>query len=561
MRAKGDDGTLDVRTTIRAMPAVATRALDAAGPGAVRVSDDVLDVARSIPDSAPYAGIEDARLAATEHLLATPRDALSPREWSTLADLLDEPVVRDYLGDLSSVGNGDQAKLARSIADDPDRVRYWPSQDHDRLAGDRLARRWFAEFGYGQLDAAQRGAQLHELLGRHSSTLDDVEWRRLASLLDDTDTVRALPVRFGHDRMLRSYALDPAVRAERHPSEVQQLFQRYELAQLPAEQRAERLTQLLSRRADELDPEQWNEVHVLAGDRDIAARAGIGNNFPGSYWALSQWAPQHAAGHPVGLQTSVFFERASLVGMSIEQRAAEARELLGKHPTELTSGDWLRLAALTDDVELRVHVGLRAEANVNTFSGRAFPHRALDHAMGDGAVEERMRREFVEYQQTSSSTYAERLDAAIDAVARDEATPLQREVVADAWERIGAVMEGRPVEERTRLASVMLGIRRPATSPTQARSELALVRAHLDDLEQLLESARDLPKARQIVDDARELVARNQARLAGRTPEGAVVGYGRHPDYAELGRIRASISALRVLAEQQPPGAATGLAW
>ena len=41
-----------------------------------------------------------------------------------------------------------------------------------------------------------------------------------------------------------------------------------------------------------------------------------------------------------------------------------------------------------------------------------------------------------------------------------------------------------------------------------------------------------------------ELLDRNIARLGGTTPDGAIRGYSNHPDYAEVGRIRANMTLL-----------------
>jgi hypothetical protein len=55
-----------------------------------------------------------------------------------------------------------------------------------------------------------------------------------------------------------------------------------------------------------------------------------------------------------------------------------------------------------------------------------------------------------------------------------------------------------------------------------------------------------------------QLVDHNLERLAGRTPRGATAGYGRHPDYAELGRIRSGAELLGRIARAEAAAADAG---
>lgn len=71
---------------------------------------------------------------------------------------------------------------------------------------------------------------------------------------------------------------------------------------------------------------------------------------------------------------------------------------------------------------------------------------------------------------------------------------------------------------------------------------------------QRLRSAPGLREGRyaQLLSDTHRLVDVNLARLAGHTPAGEVIGWLRHPDYAEIGRIGTNLRTLDLLAASTP---------
>ena len=71
--------------------------------------------------------------------------------------------------------------------------------------------------------------------------------------------------------------------------------------------------------------------------------------------------------------------------------------------------------------------------------------------------------------------------------------------------------------------------------------------------EELLATTADTPQLQALRDEALALVDRNLKRQAGIPLTDAPQGYGGHPDYAELGRIRATIDLLTPTTD--------GLAW
>jgi hypothetical protein len=53
--------------------------------------------------------------------------------------------------------------------------------------------------------------------------------------------------------------------------------------------------------------------------------------------------------------------------------------------------------------------------------------------------------------------------------------------------------------------------------------------------------------------ETRRLAEVNSQRLTGRTPRGEVAGYGGHPDYAQVGRIRENIELIRRMTPSTHP--------
>jgi hypothetical protein len=126
-------------------------------------------------------------------------------------------------------------------------------------------------------------------------------------------------------------------------------------------------------------------------------------------------------------------------------------------------------------------------------------------------------------------------------------------LVARSWDQLADVVADRPAHEQEAIASVMF--LHPdelieAGSPTM-RSGL---RWQFDRMRPSI-AALDVPsELRAMRDETVELIDRNAARMRGETPAGAIQGWGRHPDYAEVGRIRTNVELLRSITDAAQHG-------
>jgi hypothetical protein len=80
---------------------------------------------------------------------------------------------------------------------------------------------------------------------------------------------------------------------------------------------------------------------------------------------------------------------------------------------------------------------------------------------------------------------------------------------------------------------------RIATTAEDSRMLLSAVRSDLEGIR------TKHPAAQTLMASTRELIERNEARLATNVGEGSGQGYLDHPDYAELGRIQSNLQLLR----------------
>ncbi|MCW2920387.1 MAG: hypothetical protein JWL76_261 [Thermoleophilia bacterium] len=85
------------------------------------------------------------------------------------------------------------------------------------------------------------------------------------------------------------------------------------------------------------------------------------------------------------------------------------------------------------------------------------------------------------------------------------------------------------------------------------------LRSPLEDVRAALRATTTLPsELLPVREQTLALLDLNLARMQGTTPQGAVVGYLNHPDYAEVGRIQANIQFMQDALDAAPdPGALT----
>lgn len=464
------------------------------------------------------------RAAAADALLTRDPEGLSNAEWRRLGALVDAdtdgsliPVVRKLEGSEPLVTQ------ARAIG----AGEYRPTAH---------ARGYFQAYAISRLAPTERAGTADALLLKDPGTLTSDEWTTLAALVDSDPDGALIPVARKIDG---SESLTKQARAiaagEYRPSKYMHVyFDQYAVAQLAPAERTRIADALLSRDPDELSSAEWRQLAALVDSDPDATLIPLQRKVEGSE-PLSKQARAIAAGeYRPSRHARVYFDQYAVSRMAPAERRAEAEQLLFRHPDSLTNTEWRRLAALVDaDPDSTL-------INVPRKMDGALPltQQAREIAAGEYRPSEYMQKYFTEYVRRNDPAYAAKLETAIDQVAHGTATPESRELVAREWDRLEQLVAGRPAAEQAAIAEVMMGLDSIAGSRS-VKSTLELLLANMPPV-------ADMPAALvKTRNETVELIERNLSRLNGTTPTGAVRGYSNHPDYAEIGRIRANTSFLQ----------------
>lgn len=110
-----------------------------------------------------------------------------------------------------------------------------------------------------------------------------------------------------------------------------------------------------------------------------------------------------------------------------------------------------------------------------------------------------------------------------------------------------------PLEQRRSIALSLLEDAGDGTT--------SLLPAALDVARDALVAGRVRAEFEPLRAETLRLIDVNRERLAGATAAGSTVGYGRHPEYADLGRIHTNIRTLAAFGEASHPSATGALTW
>lgn len=155
--------------------------------------------------------------------------------------------------------------------------------------------------------------------------------------------------------------------------------------------------------------------------------------------------------------------------------------------------------------------------------------------------------ELTSWVRANDPEYLASIDDAIDSIvsgsARDEQLQLIELDRANAFRRLSL----RPPAQHDAVAAAILGL------PSNERDGVyGAMRTFALDARTRLEGFTDLsPQLQRVRDDAAELVDRNIRRMARFELGDPNRGYANHPDYAELGRVEASIKLLDAVGAKQ----------
>jgi hypothetical protein len=395
-----------------------------------------------------------------------------------------------------------------------------------------------------------------EVLGRDPMSLDEFGWGRVAGMVDSLpDTPQfAGPRRIAGMRSLTQIATD--------------LGQGYGTADARTSRYLDAWMMHLDGTASDPDRIRAAAVEVFSRDpahftvRDWGMVAALQDLDPDG---TIIGAPQVFTGkRPLGMQAMDLADGYGSVGGTMyrhfhgmrmaadgtgtdpERLFTEAHNLLRRDPTTFTTSDWGKLAALVD-----VDTGHRLPLHEGTSGGRPIVSAATDIAdgYGNGGT---LREYFDEWLPRLDPNYVAKRRAALEAAIAGGPIPERARLAEfEALESFAAI-------SRSQRASIGGRLLEHVTTTTVPGA-----RTFLDDVQAVLRNMDGAPPQLQPVRTSiDELVELNVARINGRSPRGAVRGYSNHPDYAELGRIRANLSLLAKATAPRPaaPAAASAAA-
>ncbi|MCW2922376.1 MAG: hypothetical protein JWL76_2250 [Thermoleophilia bacterium] len=461
---------------------------------------------------------------------------VTKEEWTTLATLIEHPKSRPLLGiDAEIEGAKPLAQIARSVA----------AGEYEAGAA---TQRYFEQATIAATPPAQRQEQLASLLGRNPDELSSEEWTRIVTLLDDPTTRESvtIPLELPSAKPLRTIAASVAAGEYKPGAATKAYFDAFAVSRMTPEARTVAIDSIFAGHSRDVSKEDWGRLVALIDSGGVGEHLGISVELDGAK-SLREIAAAVAKGeYEPGAATQRYFDAFALQRLTPEARMAEASALFSRNSADLSTEDWGRLAALLDDEATRVRTQVPMELE------NAKPLRTIARSLANAEYKpgEATQRYFVEWQRRNDPAYQARLEAALADITSGGASPESRTLVAEQWDRLAELVAGRPAAEQAAIAEVMMGLDSVAGSRS-VKSTLELLLANMPP-------AEDVPAA--LVATRNETVAlieRNLARLDGSTPTGAVRGYSNHPDYAEIGRIRANTSFLQEAMRLEP--AAEGL--
>lgn len=374
---------------------------------------------------------------------------------------------------------------------------------------------------------------VHALVSQDPSHLSATDWQRLATHLrsDPHGSLLSGPRQLDSLRRFEDLAAAGPPGPELHEA-LRSYFGQWRLATMPEVGRVELVRGVLATPARDVSLEQWQQLqYLMQHPPSLPVLDDVLRDIGGARAAITR------AGGGLGLSAARRLHANWTVHrLAPPQRIDLAREIVAIPPERVVEGQWAQLEALLHtDVP-----GPRQLPDVNDFGSiaRAQAHDVLREPSGYWNA----APYFSAWNEALDPRYAARLATAIDDIAAGRGSDESLGLLLVARERLASLMADRPPEQQRAIATAVLGGTAVGSGPgtTQVlrtlREGLSGPSAHVD-----LDHLRA---------ETLELVERNLARLEGRPLEGAARGFGRHPDYAEVGRIRANLDLMDAIARR-----------
>lgn len=366
-------------------------------------------------------------------------------------------------------------------------------------------------------------AEARSIFARDPSELTPQQWTRLDELLqsDPDGTLLTGPRRFD-DTWLALTGTSRYVPAPDLMPTMRRYFDRWSAIMLPDTERLAYVQEVLDTPPGQVTQQQWRALQGLV-DHEPSLEL-FGKLLPGQDARRVLSSVRHYLGEAPARRFHALW---NVDRMSAQQRIEAARAIFSRPPERLAAGEWAQLEAL-----LRTDIpGPRRLGSINPLDtiASAQTNEVLTRPSDpwDAAPY------FSAWNETLDPDHLRNLQRAVDAIVAGDASSQQLEMVLIDRVRLGALVADRSAEDQLKVATAVL--RGSGDHPGEGAKET---------LRTLRESLARRPadaELEQLRGQTLELIDRNIARMEGRTPAGAVRGYSNHPDYAEVGRIRANI--------------------
>jgi hypothetical protein len=142
-----------------------------------------------------------------------------------------------------------------------------------------------------------------------------------------------------------------------------------------------------------------------------------------------------------------------------------------------------------------------------------------------------------------------RFQAALDEAANGSLSKASQTLLTASWPAAAEKVALMPIERQAAIAMTYLGL------PSGPSGDLTSVRTALRAIDQDLATMTVPPRFADLYAQTKVLIDRNLGRMEGRHEPGAVRGYTIHPDYAEVGQVRANTVLLRAAREMEDAAA------
>ncbi len=252
------------------------------------------------------------------------------------------------------------------------------------------------------------------------------------------------------------------------------------------------------------------------------------------------------------LELDRFFAREVVTRMPEHERLEMATNLFSKDVSELTQREWNMLEQLTTGEVVGYDTGLVTYIEGHEAIGRHIAFRTMQ-----GLPPSDTMYAYFDANAMKGIANADRIklvearfNAALDEAANGSLSKASQSLLTASWPAAADRVAQMPIERQSAIAMTLLGL------PSGASGDLTTVRGALHAIDQDLATMVVPEQFTDLYAQTKVLIDRNIARMEGVRDLRVNRGYSIHPDYAEVGQVRANAVLLRAVRDMAARDAA-----